>query len=111
VGVLKSKGETRSVSVLVRPGGSAEPVVRRGGETRSVSVLVRRGETGFLADSPGPQRESTENSNETVVCLFGIIKSSPSGIHSGAGSVIHNWFGFVLVRHLTCGSYFFSTGS
>ena len=60
------------------------------------------------ADSTGPQCESAENSNETVVCLFGIIKSSPSGIHSGAGGVIHNWFGVVhFVRHLTGGSYFF----
>ena len=85
-------------------------VLKSKGEEAQLPRLVRRGETGFLADLTGSQRKSTENSNETVVCFFGIIKSSPSGIHSGAGGVIHNWFGFVLVRHLTCGSYFFSTG-
>jgi len=95
------------VGVLKVQGSAKHSLVRRGGEAQ-LPRLVRRGETGFLADSTGPQCESAENSNETVVCLFGIIKSSPSGIHSGAGSVIHNWFGVVhFVRHLTGGSYFF----
>jgi len=97
-GCTKVQGGGSAASQACPPGGSAK------------HSLVRRGETGFLADLTGSQRKSTENSNETVVCFFGIIKSSPSGIHSGAGGVIHNWFGFVLVRHLTCGSYFFSTG-
>ena len=90
-------------------GSAKHSLVHRGSAKHS---LVHRGgaEPVESADLTGSQRKSTENSNETVVGLFGIIKSSPSGIHSGAGGVIHNWFGFVLVRHLTCGSYFFSTG-
>ena len=56
----------------------------------------------------GPQRKSTEHSQYTVVCFFGIIKSSPSGIHSGAGGIIQ--LGLVVVhfvRHLNYGQYFF----
>ena len=95
-GCTKVQGGGSAASQACPPGGSAK------------HSLVRRGETGFLADLTGSQRKSTENSNETVVCFFGIIKSSPSGIHSGAGGIIHNWFGVVhFVRHLTGGSYFF----
>ena len=52
-----------------------------------------------------PHRESAENSQQAVILFFGIIKSSPSGIHSGAGSVIHLGGVVHFVRHLTDGSY------
>ena len=58
----------------------------------------------------GPQRKSTENSNETVVCFFGVIKSPSSGIHSGAGGIIQ--LGLVVVhfvRHLMFVNIFFPT--
>ena len=55
-----------------------------------------------------PLRNSVEDSHYTVVCFLGVIKSSPSGIHSGAGSVIHLGLVVVLgVRHLIILDIFF----
>jgi len=62
-----------------------------------------------LLDST-PLRNSVEDSHQTVVCFLGVIKSSPSGIHSGAGGIIHLGLVVVLgVRHLIILDIFFPT--
>ena len=65
-----------------------------------LGFISRTRDTTCPLDST-PLRKSVEDSQQTVVCFLGVIKSSPSGIHSGAGSVIQ--LGLVVVfgvRHL-----------